>query len=150
MTALVSAIEIDCPPEMVFAVATDPARFPEWQADVVRVQGDGNAVGSRFTTVRRIAGVERSMVQEVTECRPPHRWAARAVGGVLQPIAGVVVEPIDGGRRSRATFTLDFEARGVADLLVPVVRRIAGKAAPASYQRLKEQLEAVEAGPTGP
>ncbi|GAA4568877.1 hypothetical protein GCM10023176_24210 [Micromonospora coerulea] len=141
MAAIVSAIEIDRSPAAVFAYATDPARFPEWQPDVVRVQVDGSGVGARFTTVRRIAGVERSMVQEITEDRPSHRWAVQAVDGLIRPSATVTVEPLDGGRRSRATFTLDFEGHGMGDLIVPLVRRTAAKAAPASYRRLKERLE---------
>jgi uncharacterized protein YndB with AHSA1/START domain len=141
MAAIVSSIEIDRPPAVVFAYATDPARFAEWQRDVVRVEVDGAGVGSRFTTVRRIGGIEHGMVQQVTESRPPHTWGARGVGGPIRPNATVTVEPLEGGQRSRAMFTLDFDAHGMADLLVPIVRRMTAKAAPLSYQRLKELLE---------
>jgi hypothetical protein len=67
---MITTIEIDCPPERVYAYVTDPTRFPEWQADVVRVEmGDEPGVGARFTTVRRIAGAERSMIQQISERR---------------------------------------------------------------------------------
>ncbi|HEX2773553.1 MAG TPA: SRPBCC family protein [Micromonosporaceae bacterium] len=141
MAAIVSTIEIDRPPDEVFAYATDPARFPEWQADVIRVEVDGHDVGSRFTTVRRIGRANRDMVQEITENQPPRRWAARGVGGPIRPNASVAVEPLDGGQRSRVTFGLDFDGRGMAELLVPVVRRMAAKGAPISHQRLKDLLE---------
>lgn len=141
MAAITSSIEIDRSPAEVFAYATDPARFAQWQQDVVRVEVGGAGVGSHFTTVRRIGRTERGMEQQITESVPPHRWSARGVAGPIRPNATVTVEPLDGGRRSRATFTLDFDARGMADLLVPVVRRMAARAAPASYQRLKELLE---------
>ncbi|GAA2333619.1 SRPBCC family protein [Dactylosporangium salmoneum] len=98
--------------------------------------------GGRFTTVRRVAGVDQGMLQEVTEDSPPHRWAARAVAGAVRPAATVTVEPLDGGARSRVTFRLDFEGRGAGDLLVPLVRRMAARAAPRSYARLKALLEA--------
>jgi hypothetical protein len=39
------------------------------------------------------------------------------------------------------TFGLDFDGRGMAAALVPMVRRMAAKGAPASHQRLKELLE---------
>ncbi|WP_433200005.1 SRPBCC family protein [Dactylosporangium sp. CS-047395] len=136
MTA--TTIEIDRPPADVYAYATDPARFPEWQADVRRVEVHPDG---RFTTVRRIAGVDRPMLQEITLAEPPVRWAAGAVGGAVRPEATITVEPLDDGRRSRVTFTLDFTGHGPADLLVPVVRRMAAKAAPRSYARLKELLE---------
>lgn len=43
--------------------------------------------------------------------------------------------------RCRVTFGLDFDGRGVAAALAPMVRRIAAKGAPASHRRLKELLE---------
>lgn len=141
MAAIVNSIEIDRPPDEVFAYATDPARFPEWQADVVRVEVDGHSVGSRFTTVRRIGRTDRDMVQEITENQPPRTWAARGVAGPIRPNATVAVEPLDGGQRSRVTFGLDFDGRGIAELLVPVVRRMAARGAPISHQRLKDLLE---------
>jgi uncharacterized protein YndB with AHSA1/START domain len=144
MAALVSTIDIAVAPADVFTYATDPTTFPEWQLDVVRVRmeaGDAATVGSRFATARRIGGAERSMTQEITEVTAPHRWAARGVDGPIRPRASVTVEPLPDGTGSRATFTLDFEGRGLGDLLLPMVRRMAAKGAPASYRRLKELLE---------
>jgi uncharacterized protein YndB with AHSA1/START domain len=140
MAAIVNSIEIDRPAEEVFAYATDPARFHEWQTDVTNVSGEGHDVGSRFTTVRRIGGAERSTTQEITDNTPPRTWAARGVDGPIRPNASVTVEPLDDGR-CRATFSLDFDGRGVAAALTPMVRRMAAKAAPASHRRLKELLE---------
>ncbi len=37
MPPIVSHIEIARPPDEVFSYVTDPSRFTEWQADVVRV-----------------------------------------------------------------------------------------------------------------
>jgi uncharacterized protein YndB with AHSA1/START domain len=140
VAAIVNSIEIDRPAEEVFAYATDPARFHEWQKDVTNVSGEGRDVGSRFTTVRRIGGAERSTTQEITENTPPRTWAARGVDGPIRPNATVTVEPLADGR-CRATFSLDFDGRGVAAALTPMVRRMAAKGAPASHRRLKELLE---------
>src|SRR5829696_6027253 len=74
MSPIVHSIEIDRPPDEVFAYVTDPARFPEWQYDVesVRIdEGRPTSVGSRFTTTRRIGRAERKMTQEITEINPP-------------------------------------------------------------------------------
>ena len=144
MTPIVSSIEIARPPEEVFAYATDPGRFAEWQADVVgvRVEGDGPAgVGSRFTTTRRVGGAERTMTQEVTELSPPMSWAVHGVDGPIRPSARVTVAPLDGGTRSRVLFALDFEGHGIGRPLVPAVRRQAQRAAPVSYRNLKQRLE---------
>ncbi|MER7176862.1 SRPBCC family protein [Streptomyces mesophilus] len=140
MGASVDTIEIDRPAEEVFAYATDPATFPEWQGDVVRVSLDSREVGSRYTTVRKIGGSERSMTQEITDNEPPRFWAARGVDGPIRPNATVAVEPLGAGR-CRVTFGLDFDGRGVAAPLAPMVRRMAAKGAPKSHQRLKELLE---------
>ena len=42
MAPIVSSIDIARPPEEVFAFATDPSRFAEWQRDVVRVRVEGD------------------------------------------------------------------------------------------------------------
>jgi uncharacterized protein YndB with AHSA1/START domain len=144
MPPIVSSIEIARPPDEVFAYATDPSRFAEWQRDVVRVRVEGDrppVVGSRFTTTRRVGGTERTMTQEVTECRAPTRWAARGVDGPIRPSATITVEPLDGGARSRVTFALDFEGHGIGRPLLPAVRRQTRRAAPVSYRNLRQRLE---------
>jgi uncharacterized protein YndB with AHSA1/START domain len=145
MPPITSTLEIARPPEDVFAYATDPARFSEWQHDVAHVHlhdGPPPGLGTRFTTTRRIGRMEYRTTQEVTDFSPPRSFAAQSVGGGLRVNATIVVEPLERGTRSRVTFRLDFHGQGVGKLLVPdVVRRIATKGAPRSYQNLKERLE---------
>ena len=138
MAPLVSTIEIERPPDEVFAFVTDPLRFAQWQRDVVSVRMLDDA---RFATVRRIGGTERAMTQRITGNDPPRFWAATGVDGPIRPRATVTVEPIDGGTRSKVTFTLDFEGHGVGVPLVPMVRRIAQRGAPTSYRNLKRLLD---------
>ena len=138
MAPLVSTIEIERPPDEVFAFVTDPLRFPRWQRDVVSVR---MLDGARFATVRRIGGTERAMTQQITDDDPPRFWAATGVDGPIRPRATVTVEPVDGGTRSRVTFTLDFEGHGVGVPLVPMVRRLAQRGAPTSYRNLNRLLD---------
>jgi uncharacterized protein YndB with AHSA1/START domain len=141
---IVSSIEIARPPDEVFSYVTDPSHFAEWQHDVVsvRIEGGGpQRVGSKFTTTRRIGGVERTMTQEITEINPPRSWAAHGVAGLIRPNANITVEPLNDSTRSRVTFALDFEGHGIGVPLVPVIRRMAAKGAPTSYRNLKERLE---------
>jgi hypothetical protein len=59
------------------------------------------------------------------------------------------VEPHTGGTRSRVTIALDFEGHGFGKLLpLEVIRRMAAKGGPRSYQNLKERLEQGRASPT--
>jgi hypothetical protein len=105
------------------------------------VGGRPSGLGARFTTTRRIGGVERTMAQEVTELRPPTSWAVHGVDGPIRASAKVTVEPLDDGASSRVLFALDFEGHGIGRPLLPAVRRQARRAAPVSYRKLKERLE---------
>ena len=141
MAAIKSSIEIDRPPDEVFAVATDPTRFPEWQKDVASVRMEGTGVGAQYATTRQIGPTQQTIVQEITQVDAPRSWAARGMSGPILANGQIEVEPIDDGRRSRVTFTLDFYARGVGRALLPVVERMTRWSAPKSYQNLKQLLE---------
>jgi len=144
---IVSTIDIARPPEEVFAYATDPARFREWQNDVVSVEVEDRqplSVGCRFTTIRRVGGVERTMAQQITAIEAPRIWAARGIDGPIRPHATITVEPLDGSARSRVTFTLDFDGHGVGVPILPVVRRQTQRQSPISYRNLKKRLETGE------
>jgi uncharacterized protein YndB with AHSA1/START domain len=143
MSAIVSTIEIACPPDEVYRYATDPSHFAEWQRDVVSVHmsGPALAVGTTYTTTRRIGPSQQTQKQEITEVIPSRRWAARGVEGPIRANASITVEPLDGGTRTRVTFALDFEGHGIGVPLVPMVRRVAARGAPLSYQNLKRHLE---------
>ena len=99
--------------------------------------GDG-----RFETTRRFARAQRTLTQRISRDDPPHAWAAQGIDGSIRPTASIVVEALDGGTRSRVTFTLDFEGHGLGVALLPLVRRQAARGAPVSYRNLKELLEA--------
>jgi uncharacterized protein YndB with AHSA1/START domain len=152
MSPIVSNIEIARPPDEVFSYVTDPSRFAEWQKDVVSVRIEGGrppSVGSRFTTTRRIGRTQRTMTQEIRESNPPRSWAVHGVDGPIRPNVNITVEPLSDSARSRVTIALDFEGHGIGELLVPIVRRMASKGAPASYRNLKERLESGDYRATG-
>ena len=138
MQPMVSTFEVARPPREVFAYATDPVRFPQWQRDVrsVRMLDE-----TRFQTSRRIRGADSPMTLQIIRNDPPFTWAARGIDGPIRPHATVTVQALDGGRRSRVTFTLQIHGHGVGVTLAPLVRRQARKVAPTSYRRFKEILE---------
>lgn len=143
MPPILATAEVDRPAEEVFAYATDPARFCEWQAGVVSGHMDGEGAGlcGRCITVRRIGGAERASTSELVHVDPPRTWSVRGIDGPIRAAVDVTVEHI-GADRSRVSIAVDFTGHGIGRLLVPlVVRREAHKEMPANLARLKERLE---------
>ncbi|MCW2702953.1 MAG: hypothetical protein JWQ37_948 [Blastococcus sp.] len=143
MPPILATTEVDRPAEDVFAYATDPARFPEWQAGVVsgHMDGGGTGVGARCISVRRIGGAERASTSELVHVDPPRTWSVRGVDGPIRAAVDVTVESI-GADRARVSIGVDFTGHGIGKLLVPlVVRRQAHKEMPTNLARLKERLE---------
>ena len=142
--AIVASTEVERPAAEVFAYATDPTRFSEWQKGVV----DGHldqpgtpAVGARCLTTRRIGGANRPATSEVVDIDPPRTWAVRGIDGPIRAVVDVTVEPLTDSR-SRLTIAVDFEGHGIGKVLVPlVVRREARKEMPANMAALKQRLE---------
>lgn len=144
MTAIVTTTEVERSAGDVFAYATDPTRFHEWQQGVVsgRMEAKGTpTVGTKCHTTRRIGGAERPTVSEVTHIDPPKTWGVRGIDGPIRVIVEVTVEPLTAGW-SQLTISVDFTGHGIGKILVPlVVRREAAKEMPANLAALKQRLE---------
>lgn len=145
MTPVVAETDIARPPADVFAYATDPSRFGEWQPGVVsgHVEGDGPAaVGSSCVMTRRIGGTERTTTSEITEMSPPRTWSIHGLDGPIRADVSVTVDPFGDGQASHLTIRLDFHGHGFGKVLLPMVVRQARKEVPRSCQNLKQRLEA--------
>ena len=144
MAPIVATTEVDRPAEDVFAYATDPTRFSEWQQGVVdgRQDRDGPLqVGDRFVTTRRIGGANRPAASEVTRVEAPRSWEVRGVDGPIRATVDVTVDALSEAR-SRLTIAIDFQGHGIGKALVPlVVRRQAEKEMPANLETLRQRLE---------
>ena len=149
MAPIITSAEIGRPADEVFACATDPTRFREWQKGVVDGHMDGPAgqshalaVGARCVTTRRIAGADRPSTAELVHIEPPRTWSVRGIDGPIRAAVDVRVEPVT-GTRSRVTISVDFTGRGIGKILVPLmVRREARKEMPANLAALKQRMEA--------
>jgi len=139
-----TSIDIDRPADQVFAYATDPTQFSEWQQGVVSggiKESGATTVGSHCMMVRRIGGADRPSTSVVTQMDPPTNWAVHGMDGPIRATVAVTVDALD-AVRSRVRIDVDFEGHGIGKLLVPlVVRRQAAKEMPANLQRLKDRLE---------
>ena len=149
MPPIVTSAEIDRPAAEVFAYATDPARFSEWQKGVVDGHMDGPAdgtqaptVGAKCVTTRRIGGANRPSTSELVHIDAPRTWGVRGTDGPIRAAVDVLVEPVSDSR-SRLTITVDFTGHGIGKILVPLmVRPEARKEMPANVTALKRRVEA--------
>jgi hypothetical protein len=149
MPPIVTSAEIERPAAEVFAYATDPTRFSEWQQGVVdgRMDGPANgslppAVGARCVTTRRIGGANRPSTSELVHIDPPKTWGVRGIDGPIRAAVEVQVEPLTDSR-SRLTISVDFAGHGIGKILVPLmVRREARKEMPGNLATLKQKMEA--------
>ena len=144
MSAIITTTEVDRPASEVFAYATDPTRFSEWQKGVVDGHLDPPGppkMGTHCLTTRHIGGANRSSTSKVTHIDAPRTWGVRGIDGPIRAIVDVTVEPLTDSR-SRLTIAVDFEGHGIGKVLVPlVVRREARNEMPANLAALKQRLE---------
>ena len=145
MEPITVSIVVDRSAEEVFAYATDPSRFSEWQKGVVggRMESAGAPnVGDLCLTTRRIGFSDRPSTSEVVRFDPPYRWGVRGVDSPIRATVDVTVEPRT-NTTAHLTIAVDFEGHGIGRLLVPlVVRREAQREMPVNVKTLKERLEA--------
>jgi uncharacterized protein YndB with AHSA1/START domain len=148
MPPIVTSAEIGRPAAEVFAYATDPSRFSEWQKGVVDGHMDGAAngsqtpaVGAKCVTTRRIGGANCPSTAELVYIDPPKTWGVRGTDGPIRAAVDVLVEPL-ADSRSRLTISVDFTGHGIGKLLVPlIVRREARQEMPENMSALKQRLE---------
>ena len=148
MAPIVTSTEVERPAAEVFAYATDPTRFSEWQRGVVDGHMDGPAdgtqapaVGAKCVTTRRIGGANRPATSELVHIDPPTTWGVRGLDGPIRAAVDVVVQPVTDAR-SRLTISVDFSGRGIGKVLVPlVVRRQARREMPDNLAALKRRME---------
>jgi hypothetical protein len=149
MPPIVTSAEIGRPAAEVFAYATNPTRFSEWQQGVVDGHMDAPAsgtrtpaVGAKCMTTRRIGGANRPSTSELVHIDPPRTWSVQGIDGPIRAAVDVVVEAVTDSR-SRLTISVDFTGHGIGKILVPLmVRREARREMPTNMAALKQRMEA--------
>jgi hypothetical protein len=148
MPPIVTTAEIERSADEVFACATDPSLFSQWQKGVVDGHlenpagaGQTPAVGARCVTTRHIGGAIRPAISELVDIDPPRTWGVRGIDGPIRAAVDVLVEPVTEAS-SRLTISVDFIGHGIGKILVPlVVRREARKEMPGNVTALKRLIE---------
>ena len=145
MSRYAYSVEIQRPPEEVFAFVTDPAGYRRWQPSLVRVEPHTPGplrLGSEATEVRRFLGRELETTWTCVEHRPGRRSAIECPDGPV-PFRGTFeLEPSGAG----TTFTWTVETWGAAARLGGPLAGLATKRElAANAVRLKALLEGAPA-----
>jgi len=115
------AIEIDAPPDRVWAVIRDGPRWPEWTPTVTSIKpldAGPLAVGQRFVIRQPKLPPAKWQLTELDDPARRFTWVTRGPGMVLYARHSVE----DLGGRSRAHLALEF-----AGLLGPLFARLTAK-----------------------
>ena len=143
--AIHETIEINRPPQEVFAYLDDLTRHPEWQDQLVSVEVETagpTRVGTRAKQTRRVPGGKRTFTLEIVEHDPPNRAAFHVVDGPVRPHGVITLSSLEGGTRTGYAVDFELHGHGLGKLLVPLIRRDAAKQMPKNLQHLKQRLEA--------
>jgi uncharacterized protein YndB with AHSA1/START domain len=136
-------IEIDRPPEEVFAYLTDPGKLSSWQQNTVEVLRDREgplAEGERFREVHAALGRRLHSTVEVAEYDPPRAFALRILDGPLPLDGSWTLEPLPGA--TRLHFVGEGATRGLLRPLDGLLSRSVARQFGQHHNRLKAALEA--------
>jgi carbon monoxide dehydrogenase subunit G len=131
-------VEVQRPPEAVFAFVTDPERLPQWQTSTVEVRRTRSGpldVGEQFKEVHSAMGRKLESTVEVAESSPPSVFALKILDGPMPLDGRWTFEPA--GEGTRVHFVGEADVRGPLKLAKPLLaRRFRGY-----HALLKERLE---------
>ncbi len=88
MAPTIASTVVDRPAAQVFAYATDPTRFREWQQGLIdgHLDPPGPAqVVTKCLTTRRIGGASRAVTSELTHIDAPRTWGVQGIDGPILP-----------------------------------------------------------------
>ena len=141
-SSLAASIEVNAPPERVWAVAADLAQYPCWNPFFTAAEGKLVPGEKLEVTLHPVGASPKSFAPVVLEVRPGERFSWRGrlgVPGLFDGTHHFVVEPLS-GHRTRFTQREDFSG-----ILVPFVGFAPYKA---GWERMNRALKArVEATP---
>jgi hypothetical protein len=124
MAPTIASTVVDRAAAEVFAYATDPTRFHEWQQGVIdgHLDQPGPAqVGTKCLTTRRIGAANRVVTSELTHIDAPRAWGVQGIDGPIRATVDVTVKTLT-ETSSRLTIAVDFDGH-IGKLLVWFVVR---------------------------
>ena len=143
-TTVEYSVEVDAPPEIVWAVTSDPRGLPAWERliESVRMPPGGLAQGVEFEVLMAFIGVRATISCTVVEWEPPWRSAVR-LRGLLDAtvMTSVASLPFD---RSVLRHEVRYVFKGPLGSFAAASVRALGGAEYALRRGTEAQLRAIE------
>jgi quercetin dioxygenase-like cupin family protein len=137
------SVEIERPPEEVFAFVADLRNDSRWNSaiDEVRQTSEGPLdVGTTFRTAAHFLGRRFETPEKVTEYEPDRKLSTEVSSGPLRFTGSRIVEGVAGG--TRLTLTAEGRSGGFFGIAEPIFARLAARRLETELSKLKDLLEA--------
>ena len=143
MVTVETSVLINQPIEKVFEYVTTPENDHEWYIGIEsKTTSEGaTGVGSTSESQIRFLGVHMTVGWEVTEYEPPAKIGVKTSKGPVTVTAMETFEPVAEGQ-TKVSVHGEADVSGVFHLAEPIVERMAQRQWDASFENLKDVLEA--------
>ena len=131
-------LEIERPPEDVYAFLSEPENLPRWQSEVLEVRRETD---TRFREVRTFVGRRIESTLEVTAAEPGREFSMRSASGPVRFSVRHLLEPAGEGRTRLRVVGETEGAGGLFKLGGRLLRRAAERRFHEDFARLKAILE---------
>ncbi len=135
------SVETTAAPETVFAYLSDFTTTNEWDPGTVQttlIRGDGGP-GTTYKNVSSFAGRQTELTYEVLERTPHSRFALRGENKTVVANDTMVLTP-HGAGGTKLTYTADFEFKGIAKYVAPLMSGAFKKLGDEAEQGLRKAL----------
>lgn len=134
-----TSIQIDAAPEVVWAMLTDTAAYPEWNGFIVEWSGE-LALGARQNVLLQPGGGKPQRFRPEIVALDAGRelaWLGRVgIPGILDGRHRFAIEPLADGR------SLLRHEETLVGALVPALRRLLTETTPIGFERMNRELAA--------
>ena len=144
MVKVDTSVLINQPIEKVFDFVTTPENDAQWYIGVEsrdHTPDEPPGVGSTSQSEIRFLGVPITVTWEVTEYEAPKKIGIKTAEGPVSVNAGYTFEEVGEGQ-TKVNVHGEADVRGVFNIAEPIVERMAQRQWEASFENLKDVLEA--------
>lgn len=139
-----TSVEISQPIEKVFDFVTTPENDAQWYLGIEsrdHTPDEPSGVGSTSQSIIRFLGIPMTVTWEVTDYARPTKIAVKSIEGPVSVTAGYTFEgtAVD---KTKVTVHGEADVGSVFRVAEPIVERMARRQWAASFENLKDVLEA--------